>query len=301
MVALRKKGVDIQPIEIEGRKIARTFWGEGWCNHLESFSDYDNRLPRGRTYVRNGSVCHLAIKKGKVEAKVSGSDIYEVRVKIKTLSNEHWKKIQQQCSGQIGSLLELLEGKLSDNIMSVVTDRKTGIFPKPAEIAFDCDCPDYATMCKHVAAVLYGVGARLDNDPALLFQLRGVKHEELVENQIAAPAATGKGKSKRLADDNLGDVFGIDLDTTGSLLSKPKTVAKTASGKAKASTKKRPTKKRPTKKQTKAKKVSVKKQTNKKATPKSSAKKKPAPAKAAKTPNSKKRKSPIKRQLASKE
>jgi uncharacterized Zn finger protein len=212
MAALRKKGADIQPIEIEGRKIARTFWGEAWCEHLESFSDYENRLPRGRTYVRNGSVCHLAINKGKVEAKVVGSELYEVRVRIDTLPTRKWNAIKKRCSGQIGSLLELLQGNLSDNIMSVVTDRKEGLFPKPAEIHFDCDCPDWAGMCKHIAAVLYGVGARLDNDPSLLFRLRGVNHEELVDAQVAIPTGTGKGKSKKLSTDSLGDVFGIDLD-----------------------------------------------------------------------------------------
>jgi len=139
MAALRKKGIKLQPIEVKGRKIARTFWGEGWCHHLESFSDYDNRLPRGRTYVRNGSVCHLAITNGKIEAKVSGSDIYEVAVKIDTLSKKRWNAIKKQCSGQIGTLLELLQGQLSDNIMSVVSDERTGLYPQVSEIAFvDC-------------------------------------------------------------------------------------------------------------------------------------------------------------------
>ena len=129
MEALRKKGADIQPIQIEGRKIAKTFWGEAWCNHLESFSDYENRLPRGRTYVRNGSVCHLAIAKGKIEAKVSGSSLYNLRIRIKTLPGKKWKAVKRKCSGQIGSLIELLQGNLSDSTMEVVTDRKNGLFP----------------------------------------------------------------------------------------------------------------------------------------------------------------------------
>lgn len=212
MSALRKKGVDIQPVEIEGRKIARSFWGAAWCKHLESFSDYENRLPRGRAYVRNGSVCHLAIDKGKVEAKVMGSELYEVRVKIATLPKRSWNAVKKQCSGQIGSLLELLRGALSDNIMLVVTDREKGLFPKPAEIHFDCDCPDWADMCKHTAAVLYGVGARLDDDPSLLFRLRGVNHAELIDVRVAIPRGTGKGKSRKLSTEDLGDVFGIDLD-----------------------------------------------------------------------------------------
>ena len=158
MESLRKKGVAVQPVRIDGRKIAKTFWGEAWCDHLEAFSDFENRLPRGRTYVRNGSVCHLAVAKGRIEAKVSGSELYTVRVEIKTLVNKKWKAIKGRCSGQIGSLLELLQGRLSDQVMQVVTDRREGLFPLPGEISLQCSCPDSAVMCKHVAAVLYGVG-----------------------------------------------------------------------------------------------------------------------------------------------
>lgn len=214
MEALRKKGVDIQPVEIEGRTIARTFWGAGWCDHLESFSDFENRLPRGRTYVRNGSVCHLAVSRGKIEGKVSGSKLYSVNIQIKTLPAKKWNDVKKRCGGAIGSLLELLEGRLSDHVMGVVTDRKQGLFPLPGEMSFRCSCPDWAVMCKHVAAVLYGVGNRLDHRPELLFELRGVNHEELIQAdaEAAVSAATQRGKAKRLAADDLADVFGIDLD-----------------------------------------------------------------------------------------
>jgi len=214
MEALRKKGVDVQPVTIEGRKIARTFWGEAWCDHLESFSDFANRLPRGRTYVRNGSVCHLAIDKGEIEAKVCGSELYSVKIAIKTLPPKKWKEVKRRSTGQIGSLIELLQGHLSDQVMEVVTDRQDGLFPLPSEISLKCSCPDWATMCKHVAAVLYGVGARLDHKPELLFKLRGVDHEELIaaDAEAAVSAATASGQSKRLASDDLSDVFGIDLD-----------------------------------------------------------------------------------------
>ena len=231
MEALRKKGVDIQPVEIEGRKIAKTFWGEAWCEHLESFSDFANRLPRGRTYVRNGSVCHLAVTKGTIEAKVSGSTIYNLSVGIKTLPSKTWGAVKRHCAGQIGSLLELLQGNLSDHVMKVVTDHKNGLFPSPGEISFHCDCPDWAAMCKHVAAVLYGVGARFDEKPELLFQLRGVNHEELIatDAEAAVSAATTSGKSKRLDADDLSDVFGIAIDAgnsdeslQGRLKTKPK-------------------------------------------------------------------------------
>ncbi|MFH1732475.1 MAG: hypothetical protein ABIF82_12610 [Planctomycetota bacterium] len=214
MEKLRKKGLDIQPVEIEGRKIARTFWGEAWCDHLESFSDYENRLPRGRTYVRNGSVCHLEIAKGAVNAMVSGSELYKVDVTVGKLPRNKWADIKGRCAGQIGSLLELLQGRLSENVMTVVTDRKNGLFPLSKEISFNCSCPDWAVMCKHVAAVLYGVGARLDEKPELLFLLRGVDQEDLISAQAGAVAAvtTGaQGGRRRIADDAISDVFGIEI------------------------------------------------------------------------------------------
>ncbi|MFO7688913.1 MAG: helix-turn-helix domain-containing protein [Desulfobacterales bacterium] len=213
MEKLRKKGHDIKPVQIEGRKITHTFWGQAWCDHLESFSDYDNRLPRGRTYVRNGSVCHLDIERGRINAMVSGSEVYTVEIAVKTLPPKKWKEVKNLCAGQIGSLLELLQGRLSKNVMSVVTDRHKGLFPLPGEISLKCSCPDWAVMCKHVAAALYGVGARLDEAPELLFLLRGVDHEELIsaEAGVAAAAAATRGGRRRIADDTLADVFGIEM------------------------------------------------------------------------------------------
>lgn len=215
MEKLRKKGKEIRPVEpFKGRKIARTFWGESWCSHLEAFSDYENRLPRGRTYVRNGSVCHLDIEKGRVDAIVSGSDLYEVSVSIKTMPKGKWDYIRKSCTGRIGSLLELLRGRFSDEVMRVVTDRDDGLFPLPGEMTFDCSCPDWAVMCKHVAAVLYGVGARLDDSPELIFKLRGVDHEELIGGEaIAAATAAGRsgGRRRRLKGD-VASVFGVEVD-----------------------------------------------------------------------------------------
>jgi uncharacterized Zn finger protein len=219
MQKLLKKGMNIQPVEIEGRKIARTFWGEAWCDHLESFSDYENRLPRGRTYVRNGSVCHLDIAKGEIEAMVSGSELYKVKITIKTLPKKKWTDVKTRCAGQVGSLLELLQGRLSQGVMSVVTDRNKGLFPRPGEISLKCNCPDWAVMCKHVAAVLYGVGARLDEKPELLFLLRGVDHEELISTEadmVATATAGAKSGRRRIADDDLADVFGIEMSKTAS-------------------------------------------------------------------------------------
>lgn len=213
MEKLRKQGKDIQPIEIEGRTIARSFWGKAWCKHLESFSDFENRLPRGRRYVRNGSVCHLEIKKGKIVAMVSGSEIYKVAVDIKPLKSSLWKTIKQLCSGKIGSMLELLQGRLSDNTMSIVTNRDKGLMPLPKEISLKCSCPDWAVMCKHVAAALYGIGSRLDSRPELLFTLRGVNADELVTDDIALSAPKAIPAGNVIADDQISDIFGIEMDS----------------------------------------------------------------------------------------
>jgi len=204
------KGVTPEPVTIRGGTISRTFWGQAWCRHLESFSDFSNRLPRGRTYARNGSVCHLHIGKGKIDALVCGSELYSVAIRVKTLPSKLWADIKRRCAGQIASLLDLLKGRLSDGVMAVVTHRQRGLFPQPGEITMECSCPDWAVMCKHVAAVLYGIGARLDQAPALLFALRGVDHEELVQAEVTAMPA-GKGTGRRLRTDALEEIFGIDL------------------------------------------------------------------------------------------
>lgn len=213
--ALRQQGLDAQPVgPLKGRAIAATFWGKGWCSHLEKFSDYANRLPRGRSYVRHGSVCHLAIEAGQVRSLVSGSDLYEVEVTIQTMPQGKWDYIRQSCTGQIASLLELLQGRLSDEVMAVVTDREDGLFPLPGEMTFTCSCPDWAVMCKHVAATLYGVGARLDESPELLFALRGVDHGELIggEAVAAATAAGRKANRRRAFKGDVAELFGVEAE-----------------------------------------------------------------------------------------
>ena len=210
---LRRNGVDVQPVHIEGRTIARSFWGRRWCHHLESCSDFENRLPRGRAYVRNGSVCHLDVHAGGVDAMVVGSDLYHVVVRIRKFGQVAWKAIRAECAGRVGSVLELLQGRLSDHVLRVVTDPDRGLFPKPGEITLTCDCPDWAVMCKHAAAVLYGVGSRLDDRPELLFRLRDVDAENLVGGDMALPDASAGDDV--LAGD-LADIFGIDLDPADS-------------------------------------------------------------------------------------
>lgn len=212
---LKKKGEKLDPVTIDGRTIARTFWGKAWCDHLESHSDFWNRLPRGRSYVRNGSVCDLVIKPGRVDARVVGTSLYDVEIDIKKLPKARWTAIRKSCAGGIASVIELLQGRLSDAVMRIITHRTDGLFPRPSEIELRCSCPDYATMCKHVAATLYGVGARLDDRPELLFVLRGVDHLELVAEAVRGGAlaeASASGPAG-LEESELAEVFGVDIET----------------------------------------------------------------------------------------
>ena len=197
------------PVIIKGSQIATTFWGKSWCRNLERYSDYANRLPRGRTYLRSGCVVDLQISPQLVDALVSGTRLYTVKVKISAISKPRWKAVCHDCAGAIDSLVALLEGRFSKVTMERLCQQKTGLFPTPAEIKFDCSCPDSARMCKHVAAVLYGIGARLDEKPELLFTLRDVDKQDLITN--ASQRLTKSKTSKYLETDDLSELFGIDI------------------------------------------------------------------------------------------
>jgi uncharacterized Zn finger protein len=213
METRRKQGHDVSPVVLEGRTIAKTFWGKSWCENLERYSDYANRLPRGRTYVRNGSVVHLQIEAGVIEAFVCGSELYQVTVRVSPLAKARWNSICEDCGGAIDSLVELLQGRFSKGVMERICRQNQGLFPSPREIYLSCSCPDSAGMCKHVAAVLYGIGSRFDQQPELLFLLRGVDEKELI-------VKAGKGmplgsqapaSAKVLGGDDLADIFGLDM------------------------------------------------------------------------------------------
>jgi uncharacterized Zn finger protein len=209
----RKKGHAVSPVTVEGRTIARTFWGKAWCENLEGYSDYANRLPRGRTYVRNGSVVDLQIKPGEIHAYVCGSELYKVELKIVPVKKTHWKSICKDCGGAIDSLVELLQGKLSQGVMERICRQSAGLFPTPAEIHLSCSCPDWAGMCKHVAAVLYGIGARFDHQPELLFRLRGVDELELIASAGKATPLSkhAPASGKVLGGEDLSEMFGLDM------------------------------------------------------------------------------------------
>ena len=208
----RKRGEALEPVVITGRKIATTPWGSAWCDHIESFHDYENRLPRGRTYVRNGSVYHLEIRPGEIRGLVMGSIQYEQRIVIAPCKPAVWKRVKKRCAGGIGSLIELLEGRLSSKVMAEMTAEDGGLMPDLKHVDMDCSCPDWAGLCKHLAAVLYGVGARLDERPELLFTLRGVDPAELVDGAALPGQKTRPGSEARKLEGDLASVFGIELE-----------------------------------------------------------------------------------------
>jgi uncharacterized Zn finger protein len=213
MAKLKKKGHPVSPVVVEGRTIVKTFWGKAWCENLERYSDYENRLPRGRTYVRNGSVIDLQIAPGEIKAVVSGSEIYKVKVKVAPVAQARWESICKDCAGAIESLIELLQGRLSKGVMERVCRQKTGLFPSPDEIQLSCSCPDWADMCKHVAAVLYGIGARLDQQPDLIFRLHNVDEKELIAGTGTAlpQAKRAPAANKVLGGEDLSALFGLDI------------------------------------------------------------------------------------------
>lgn len=221
---LEKKGQQASPVIIRGRRIATTFWGSAWCENLERYSDYANRLPRGRTYVRNGSVIDLRIGPGKVEALVCGSSIYRVRVDVSPVAAARWKGICRKSAGEIASLVELLQGRFSNAVMEHMCRPGEGLFPTPGEIRFSCSCPDWAYMCKHVSAVLYGIGARLDESPELLFRLRKVDERDLIAQAGEGLPVTRErpGSRRILSGESLSEMFGVDLATPGPEMPEPR-------------------------------------------------------------------------------
>jgi len=216
LLAKSGKGSGLSPVAIEGNKIATSFWGKAWCDNLERYSDYANRLPRGRSYVRNRCVIDLQIVSGTITAQVSGSSLYRISIKVAPLDDKAWRAICRDCSGSIDSMVELLQGRLSKAVMDRVCRTGDGLFPAPKSIELSCSCPDGAYMCKHVAAALYGVGARLDRQPELLFSLRDVDQQQLIQQASIMPEAAAEtapaNTDKLLGNTDLAALFGLDID-----------------------------------------------------------------------------------------
>jgi uncharacterized Zn finger protein len=215
-----RRGKAKSPVAISGRKIATTFWGKAWCDNLERYRDFAYRLERGRSYLRSGSVLDLQIAAGKIIAEVLGSQRYEVAIEIEAVKRDAWRAIQRDCAGSVGSRLDLLSGRLSEAVMARLCADRTGLFPAPSAIRFTCSCPDHATMCKHVAAAMYGVGVRLDRAPEMLFALRRVSLDELLASAVTAvPSAPATGRV--LATGGLASLFGIELVDTAAAAASP--------------------------------------------------------------------------------
>lgn len=273
---LSKTGQALRPIYINSSAIATSFWGKAWCQNLENYADWANRLPRGRSYARNGSILDLQIDTGEIRALVSGSSVYQIKITIAELDSKKWAEIRKDCAEHVSSLLDLMRGKLPKNVLMRFTDHKEGMFPSPKELKVACSCPDYAKVCKHVAATLYGVGHLLDSEPELFFKMRGVDQRELmaaVMQKTTQDDAIGLNQKSGLEGEDLSSLFGIELasldlsiestaivEATANVVAKKKAVSR----KKEALTEKPPI----PKKQTVEKKVAVKSASPKKESPK---------------------------------
>lgn len=185
LARLRKKNPDIKPVQVTG-KLAKSWWAQAWNRNLESYADYENRIGRGRSYLRKGYVLDLQISPGLVQAQVQGSRAtpYQVGIGIDYLDDSRWQGIVDRCSHSIANLDELAAGRFPQQLEELFTNRGEGLFPSPREIDLHCTCPDWAVMCKHVAAVLYGIGARFDDEPLLFFTLRNIDFGELLKKSV---------------------------------------------------------------------------------------------------------------------
>lgn len=213
---LRKTDPNITPLEIVGNTIAKSWWGKAWGKNLESYADYKSRLSRGKNYVKQGAILDLKIEEGKVNAKISGSGskIYDCEIHIEKLSDDRMKKILEHCQNKISTLDALLTGDFSEELLELFQDKSYGLFPSPEDISFGCDCPDVANMCKHIAATLYGVGAKFDDDPLFFFELRQIKSEKLIQKSVEKKLENmlehvGKKTDRTMDASKISDVFGL--------------------------------------------------------------------------------------------
>ena len=226
---LKKKNPNINPIVIEGNQIAKSWWGKIWIKHLEHYADYDNRVARGRSYVKNGLVVHFAINPGHIEAMVMGtsSSPYKIKIKTRKLSSSKWSKIKRLSREHLYTLPDLVEGRLPEKLKDIFSDRKEGLFPSLKEMDFHCSCPDWAEMCKHVSAALFALGSEVDNNIDLFFKLRGVNAAELVQSALQEERKHLKKRKSldevnvlKLSNNKLASLFDIELVTPKSTQSK---------------------------------------------------------------------------------
>lgn len=233
LMQLKKKNPDITPLILQGAKLAHSWWGKAWNLNLEKYADYSNRIGRGRSYIRNGFVLDFKINSGEVTALVQGTRTspYKVAIKINPLDKKAWNEIKKECEGKIESLQELIEGRVPEELREIFTAKGTGLFPSPKEIKFSCSCPDWASMCKHVAATLYGVGVKLDQDPKLFFKLRNAEMDDLITKALQDKSKKmlkkAEKKTSRAIDDlDAAGIFGIDMEEKAGFEKAPRRLAK---------------------------------------------------------------------------
>ena len=212
----KRKGQVFEPvIPAKGRDICRSWWGKAWCTNLERYADYESRIERGKRYVRSGTVVDLKIHGGRVEARVQGSRKipYKAVIRISPLSEEKCQRIIERCGKKIESLEKLIAGEFPEELKELFLE-EDGLFPSPIEISFDCSCPDWALMCKHVAAAMYAIGVRLDENPFFFFVLRGIDVDRFIdvtlENKVESMLKNADQVTERVMDDaDLTDLFGL--------------------------------------------------------------------------------------------
>lgn len=201
---LQAEGVTTSPVVGKGKKLAAHFWGSAWMKHLALCESGGLNLAPGRTLLRHGCVLQLRLGEGTIDALVSAERLHEVHLKLNPLGEDRLEVLRQRCHGHIDSAVSLLEGKVDAAVLTRLCEPDTGLLPEPADWQMNCDCPDWAEPCPHAAAAIYAAGVLIDNDPALLFTLRGVNVQELMQADNI-PAASFDAAA-------LSSVFGIDLD-----------------------------------------------------------------------------------------
>jgi uncharacterized Zn finger protein len=175
--------------------IGETWWSQRFIELLESFG-VGSRLKRGRTYARAGQVVELEVEPGLVLAKVQGSRYspYRVRIRVKVLSEQQWRRVEKAMAAQALPLAKLLAGEMPHDIEALFASCKLTPFPRSKrELTASCSCPDWVNPCKHVAAVYYLLAEHFDEDPFLIFAWRGREQDELVERLRARRGAGSSG------------------------------------------------------------------------------------------------------------
>ncbi|HHY22904.1 MAG TPA: hypothetical protein GX527_01520 [Clostridiaceae bacterium] len=183
-----------------------SWWAKKWNNALASYG-WSNRLQRGRSYARTGHVLEISLEPGLVEAKVSGSRPrpYKVKIEIDKLTPQEWESIIEKMAEKAIFLAKLLTGEMPENIEEAFALAGTPLFPTSSRsINTNCSCPDYANPCKHIAAVYYILGQEFDKDPFMIFRLRGMEKDKLMEAlRKARGGDTGNEKINEDMDDTI--------------------------------------------------------------------------------------------------